>query len=324
MNTKPRVCKQPPRKVYKYNKADWFAIKHDVTELSDDLMERASHMTTQELWDHTEKRLQKIVDTRVPSKTVKGYKSPPWFTNDLKLLFQKRNAAYRRWVKTNSHQDELEFHELKSEAQREWRQAKDKYTENIFDPQEDTYEPTKRQPLKKFWGFINSLKKDASGTAPLKQDGVLISDAKGKANILNEQYASVFTEEDVSSLPDLGPSPFPKMPHPTVSQAGVEKLLHNLKPNKAAGPDKLSPRFLREVSEELAPLYTLLFQKSLDEGQVPSQWRTADVIIIRRHGEFDLNPKRPDIRDLKLPWVNFSYRNLPKLRSVLKMHSRAY
>ena len=129
------------------------------------------------------------------------------------------------------------------------------------------------------------MKKDASGTAPLKQDGVLISDAKGKANILNKQYASVFTEEDTGELPDLGPSPFPKMDNPTITQSGVEKLLHNLNPNKAAGPDKLSPRFLKEVSKELSPLYTLLFQKSVDEGQVPTQWRTADVLPIFKKGE---------------------------------------
>ena len=38
----------------------------------------------------------------------------------------------------------------------------------------------------------HNLKKDASGTAPLKKEGVLVSESKGKADILNKQYASVF------------------------------------------------------------------------------------------------------------------------------------
>ena len=285
MNIKPKVNKQPPRKVHQYKKADWQNIKGEVTKLSDSILADKSHTTTQKMWDQTEKGLQKIINDHIPSKTIKGYKNPPWFTNDLKQLFRKRNAAYRRWLKTKSHQDEMLFHDLKAEAQKMWRQAKDGYTNNIFDPQDDDYEPCKRQPLKKFWGFIKSLKKDSSGTAPLKEDGVLISDAKGKADILNRQYASVFTEEDISTVPDLGPSPFPKMPHPTVTQKGVEKLLSGLNPNKAAGPDKLSPIFLKEVSEELAPLYTQLFQRSLDEGTVPKQWRTADVSPIFKKGE---------------------------------------
>ena len=51
----------------------------------------------------------------------------------------------------------MEFHDLKSEAQKAWRQAKDKYTETIFDPKEDDYEPTKRQPaqhLSKKTGYL--------------------------------------------------------------------------------------------------------------------------------------------------------------------------
>ena len=48
--------------------------------------------------------------------------------------------------------------ELKSEAQNMWRQAKDNYTEKIFDLMEDNYG-----------------KKGASGTAPQKKDGILIS-----------------------------------------------------------------------------------------------------------------------------------------------------
>ena len=49
--------------------------------------------------------------------------------------------------------------------------------------------------MKKFWGYIKSIKKDASGVSPLKKDGVFVSDSKGKANILNQQYASVFIED---------------------------------------------------------------------------------------------------------------------------------
>ena len=66
--------------------------------------------------------------------------------------------------------------------------------------------------MKKFWEYIKSLKKDASGVSPLKKDGVLVSDSKGKADNLNQQYASVFTEEDIDSIPDLGISPHPTMP----------------------------------------------------------------------------------------------------------------
>ena len=50
-----------------------------------------------------------------------------------------------------------------------WREAKNKYSNSIFDPAdgEDEYDRKKQQQLKKFFGYVKSLKKDASGVAPL-------------------------------------------------------------------------------------------------------------------------------------------------------------
>ena len=40
-----------------------------------------------------------------------------------------------------------------------------------------------------------------------------------------------------SYTPDKGPSSFPSMPQIEISTPGVKKLLDNLKPHKASGPD---------------------------------------------------------------------------------------
>ena len=50
---------------------------------------------------------------------------------------------------------------------------------------------------------------------------------------------------------------------------GVAKLLSNIDPSKAHGPDNLPARFLKEVSCEIAPTLTLIFQASLDQGTLP-------------------------------------------------------
>ena len=44
---------------------------------------------------------------------------------------------------------------------------------------------------------------------PLLSQGQYVSDAIGKATILNHQYASVFTKEDLDNIPDKGPSLHP-------------------------------------------------------------------------------------------------------------------
>jgi len=44
---------------------------------------------------------------------------------------------------------------------------------------------------------------------------------------------------------------------------GVLKLLLDLQPHKATGPDKISTRLLNEIAYIIVPVLTLLFQASL-------------------------------------------------------------
>jgi hypothetical protein len=43
---------------------------------------------------------------------------------------------------------------------------------------------------------MKGLRRDNSGIAPLKRDGLLHSDPKTKAELLNNHLSSVFTSED--------------------------------------------------------------------------------------------------------------------------------
>jgi hypothetical protein len=56
----------------------------------------------------------------------------------------------------------------------------------------------------------------------------------------------------------------------------IAKLLKQLNPYKAPGPDSISPRILKELATDISPLLQLIFQKSLDTGVVPDDWRIAN------------------------------------------------
>ena len=72
------------------------------------------------------------------------------------------------------------------------------------------------------------------------------------------------------------------------------KLLQKLNPGKACGPDLLPARVLKELASEISPLLTTIFQKSLDTGYVPKDWRTANVTAIFKKGEqFKASNYRP-------------------------------
>ncbi len=81
---------------------------------------------------------------------------------------------------------------------------------------------------------------------------------------------------------------FPPIQPLTIKVEGVEKLLYNIKVNKASGPDNIPCRFLPKLSAELAPMLTVIFQQSLSTGKLPSDWLKAEVAHIFKKGSKNL------------------------------------
>ena len=63
----------------------------------------------------------------------------------------------------------------------------------------------------------------------------------------------------------------------TVTSKGIEKLLSNLNPHKAAGPDQIKPIILKT---QLSPILKHLFQMSLDSGNIPPIWKDANMASV--------------------------------------------
>ena len=74
------------------------------------------------------------------------------------------------------------------------------------------------------------------------------------------------------------------MPEIVIKTDGVEKLLRNLSPHKASGPDSLSNTILKNCATELAPVIADIFRQSLDSGSLPSDWRNANIRPVFKKG----------------------------------------
>ena len=59
--------------------------------------------------------------------------------------------------------------------------------------------------IKKLWTFIKHKKTDSVDVAPLKENGLLKDSPKDQAEILNNQFSSVFTTDSPSDFPDHTP-----------------------------------------------------------------------------------------------------------------------
>ena len=276
-----RAIRRKPvrRKILLWNKADLDVIRDRVDKVSSDLTSKYSSSTPVEIIaDALQKDLDQIIDECVPSKFSSTRFNQPWFNTSTKRILRRKSRAFRKARRTNKDRDWNRFRRLKKEAQLTCRKAYNKFTYDILhsDP------GCKRN--KKLGALIKSKRCDNTGVAPLKEGGFLHSDPIAKANILNRQFTSVFSTDDGSPLPDLPDVQHHPMDDITVCQNGVTKLLRNLKPFTATGPDGIPTKLLKEAAEEVSPAVTLLFQASISQGRVPPQWKKANIVPLFKKG----------------------------------------
>ena len=69
-----------------------------------------------------------------------------------------------------------------------------------------------------------------------------------------------------------------------ISVVGVQNLLNSLNPKKANGPDQLPIRILKETANEIVPILHVIFMASLQQGAVPKDWRSANVVPAFKKG----------------------------------------
>ena len=74
------------------------------------------------------------------------------------------------------------------------------------------------------------------------------------------------------------------MPIIQIDNNGVIKLLSGLNPAKANGPDLLPIRVLKEAAREIAPYLSFIYQQSINTGEVPPDWKHANVVTIFKKG----------------------------------------
>ena len=100
---------------------------------------------------------------------------------------------------------------------------------------------------------------------------------------------SVFTEENLSHIPRMEDLRNYFTPDNILDSFEIYEevafQIEKLLANKSPGPDGLSPVHLKMIKDELVKLLTMIFNKSLQEGIVPKDFRMANITPIFKKGD---------------------------------------
>ena len=137
---------------------------------------------------------------------------------------------------------------------------------------------------KDWWSTLKTVisQNRSNSFPPLDNDGQIINDDIDKDNALNDYFRdqTLINDTDVEVPDVIQHNVAHGLRSLILSPAEIEAILKSLPIGKAAGPDGISNRILRELATELSYLFCSLFNQSLQTGTFPDSSKLSNVCPI--------------------------------------------
>ena len=267
---------QPDKVQADWARADWFGMRERLA--AHDWRPELEARTTEEAWAYLKSEVLEAVRIHVPMKKRRNQNRPPWLSGAILRAIRRKK---RLWARAKRGEAVEEYREEERRVRNLIRNAKRQFERRIADGAgKDGV--AKRQ----FFAYVRQKTKTRPSIGPLKDaTGKTVGGDMEMANIFNGFFSSVFTQEDVAMIPEPA-NLYQGAPLEFVSitTKKVKEKILKLKRGSAAGPDGIGPQILLELVDSIASPLATIMRKSLDESQVPRDWRSANVAPIFKKG----------------------------------------
>ncbi|KAK4810867.1 hypothetical protein QYF61_008839 [Mycteria americana] len=208
-------------------------------------------------------------------KSSKRGRRPAWLNRELLLELRRKNKLYDLWKQGQDlHED---YRAVDCVCREKTRKAKAQLELKLASAASDN--------KKGFFKYVNSKRRSKENIGPiLVKDGHLTNRDEEKAEAFDAFFASGFNNTDrpwdarSSELEDheCGNSDFPFV--------DTEIVRDQLYVHKSMGPEGIHPRVLKELVDVMAGPLSIIYQRSWESGEVPADWKLANVTPIYKKG----------------------------------------
>ncbi|KAK4828141.1 hypothetical protein QYF61_023939 [Mycteria americana] len=212
----------------------------------------------QEGWAFFKEEVLKAQEGAVPRcrKTSRRGRRPAWLYRELWLELRKKRRVYDLWKKGRATQED--YKGVARLCREKIRKAKAELELNLATAVKDN--------KKYFFKYINSKRRAKENLQPLLGEGTQANCSLGTQPLELEDR-----DGDQNGAP-------------IIQGEMVSDLLHHLDTHKSMGPDEIHPRVLKELADVLTKPLSIIYQQSWLTGEVPGDWRLANVTPIYKKG----------------------------------------
>ena len=222
-------------------------------------------------------------------------RQPDWFRDNqqaIEPLISKRNAAFSRWLRSQSPRDRQRYVEMRRRAAHEVKHCK-----NVWFQEKAKEVERAVRAGKGGWKELRELQRGRAGLRPVKprairdgsgslctgRDSVLQRWHQHFQGVLNVQSSyDIHAIEEVEGYPERS-----ELADPPTEEEVVEAL-RKMKVGKAGGKSGILPEMVRGCAGQLMDFILDMFHTVWSEQRVPHDWRDALLVPIPKKGDLSL------------------------------------
>lgn len=240
----------------------------------DQKLQEFRYESIQETYEHVKTCIKEAAGEALGEEEVKQYRYKIRLKETTEECIKEKKKLYNKWLSTK-HQDDLEAYRQKNrEVKRLVAKDKNEKWEETCMNIEQYIGGTRNSES---WKVLKVLTKNT-------KDIRCFTYIQGKQwedyykELLTEKRPQFMeTEEDTE---DINPTE-----EISLTLDEVTRNIERIKNNKSAGPGGIAPELIKYGSEKLFRMIHRMFQRALNEDQLPKEWTEAYIVSIFKKGD---------------------------------------